>query len=293
MRTRSDDLEILLTVVDCGGFSAASNMLGIQVARVSRAVNKIEAQLGVSLLNRTTRKMDLTQEGQTFVETIRHSLGQIEQAEEAVINQGKLPQGRLVVDAASPFMLHQIIPLVAEFKKEYPDISLHIRSNEGIVDLLEKRTDVAIRIGKLTDSSLHARALGTSALYIVAAPAYLARYGVPKKVQDLTAHQFIAFDGPKSLNQWPLSGFVMPEACLVASNGEAVRQLALTGNGIACLSGFMVKQDIEKGDLIPILVDDLLPSAEREQVNAVYYKSSQVARRISAFLDFIQPRLEL
>ncbi|EDM64871.1 MAG: LysR family transcriptional regulator [Moritella sp.] len=293
MLTRSDDLEILLTVVDSGGFSAAAEALDIQVARVSRAVSKVEKQLGVSILNRTTRRVELTDEGRQFVDSIRVGLLQIQQAEEELITRGELPKGRLRVDAASPFVFHQLVPLVQAFNKVYPDIQLELTSNEGFVDLLEKKTDLAIRIGQLTDSTLHARLLGKSLLYIVASPDYLARRGIPKQTNDLSTHETIGFSGPKILNHWPLKGFETLASTVTSSNGETVRQLTLAGNGIACLSGFMVKKDIEEGRLVALLEPDKLINTGREQINAVYYKSSSVAKRISAFIDFIQPKLSL
>ncbi|MEL4273113.1 LysR family transcriptional regulator [Shewanella xiamenensis] len=293
MKTRSDDLEILLAVVDSGGFSAAAELLDIQVARVSRAVSKVESQVGVSILNRTTRRIELTEEGRQFVEAIRIGLLQIQQAEEDIITRGELPRGRLRVDAASPFVFHQLVPLIQPFKQTYPDIELELTSNEGFVDLLEKKTDLAIRIGNLTDSTLHARPLGKSLLYIVASPDYLSRRGFPNKSSDLIHHDLLGFSTPKALNDWPLNGFTRFTPTLTSSNGETLRQLALTGNGIACLSGFMVKKDIAEGRLIPLLESEKITNTGREQINAVYYKSSTVAKRISAFIDFIQPKLTL
>jgi len=291
--TRSDDLTILLTVVDSGGFSAAAEALDIQVARVSRAVSKVEKQLGVSILNRTTRRVEVTDEGRQFVEAIRVGLLKVQQAEEEIISRGELPKGRLRVDAASPFVFHQLVPLIKSFNETYPDIQLEITSNEGFVDLLEKKTDLAIRIGSLTDSTLHARPLGKSALFIVASPEYLSRRGLPLHTKDLSSHDVIGFLGAKVLNQWPLKGFDFVNPVFSASNGETVRQLALAGNGIACLSGFMVKKDIEEGRLVALLESIKLTNTDREQINIVFYKSSSVARRISAFIDFIQPKLSL
>lgn len=293
MRTRSDDLEILLAVVDSGGFTAAAEALDIQVARVSRAVSKVEKQLGVSILNRTTRRIELTDEGRLFVESVRVGLVHIQQAEEDIITRGELPTGRLRVDAASPFVFHQLIPLVHSFSQKYPNIELELTSNEGFVDLLEKKTDLAIRIGQLTDSTLHARPLGQSLLYIVAAPDYLSRRGIPQKTSELVSHDTIGFAGPRVLNHWPLKDFESLSPIMTSSNGETVRQLALAGNGIACLSGFMVKKDIEEGRLLALLEGEKLTNTGREQINAVFYKSSSVAKRISAFIDFIQPKLDL
>lgn len=293
MLTRSDDLEMVLTVVDAGGFSAAAEALDVQVAKVSRSVSKVESQLGVSIFNRTTRRVELTEEGRQFVDSVRVGLQMIQSAEEEIVSRGELPKGRLRVDAASPFVFHQLVPLVRSFKEAYPDIELELTSNEGFVDLLEKRTDVAIRIGKLSDSTLHARPLGKSLLHIVASPDYLAKRGLPTKPEDLSSHQIVGFAGNKVLNHWPLPNQSDVAPTVTASNGETVRQLALAGNGIACLSGFMVQEDMAAGRLIPILEQDKLANTDRERVNAVYYKSSSVSKRISAFIDFIQPRLSL
>ncbi|MFA0607883.1 LysR substrate-binding domain-containing protein [Vibrio sp. 10N.222.49.B4] len=293
MLTRSDDLEMVLTVVDAGGFSAAAETLDVQVAKVSRSVSKVESQLGVSIFNRTTRRVELTEEGRQFVDSVRVGLQMIQSAEEEIVSRGELPKGRLRVDAASPFVFHQLVPLVQSFKEAYPDIELELTSNEGFVDLLEKRTDVAIRIGKLSDSTLHARPLGKSLLHIVASPDYLAKRGLPTKPEDLSSHQIVGFAGNKVLNHWPLPNQSDVVPTVTASNGETVRQLVLAGNGIACLSGFMVQEDMAAGRLIPILEQDKLANTDRERVNAVYYKSSSVSKRISAFIDFIQPRLKL
>ena len=293
MLTRSDDLEMVLTVVDAGGFSAAAEALDVQVAKVSRSVSKVESQLGVSIFNRTTRRVELTEEGRLFVDSVRVGLQMIQSAEEEIVSRGELPKGRLRVDAASPFVFHQLVPLVQSFKEAYPDIELELTSNEGFVDLLEKRTDVAIRIGKLSDSTLHARPLGKSLLHIVASPDYLAKRGLPTKPEDLSSHQIVGFAGNKVLNHWPLPNQSDVAPTVTASNGETVRQLVLAGNGIACLSGFMVQEDMAAGRLIPILEQDKLANTDRERVNAVYYKSSSVSKRISAFIDFIQPRLSL
>ena len=263
MLTRSDDLEILLTVVDSGGFSAAAEALDIQVARVSRAVSKVEKQLGVSILNRTTRRVELTDEGRQFIEAVRTGLQHIQQAEEDIMLRGELPKGRLRVDAASPFVFHQLIPLIQPFKAAYPEIELELTSNEGFVDLLEKRTDVAIRIGKLDDSTLHARPLGRSPLYIVASPEYLAKRGIPKQVSELGQHDLIGFAGAKILNRWPLKGLDAISPSMISSNGETVRQLVLAGNGISCLSGFMVNKDLEEGRLVSVLESEKLANTGR------------------------------
>ncbi len=271
MRTKSDDLAILLSVVEAGGFSAAAKICNIQVARVSRAVTKLEKQLGVTILNRTTRRFELTDEGREFVAAIRIGVMQLQQAEKNIILRSKLPKGHLCVDAASPFIFHQLVPLIQPFSQAYPDIELVLTSNESIVDLLEKKTDIAIRIGPLNESTLHARLLGRSALYIVASPNYLARRGTPTTTAVLIQHDILCFSKLKALNNWPLKGFVPLTLAISASNGETLRLLALMGNGIACLSNFMVKNDIDRGTLIPLLESEKISHLNLEQINAVYY----------------------
>jgi len=293
LKTRSDDLELLLAVTEFGGFSAAAQALNVQVARISRAVAKIEQDLGANLLTRTTRRVALTQEGKLFVDTVRAALEQIEIAEADIITRGKLPEGLLRVDAASPFIFHQIIPHIHAFKAAYPNIDIELSSNEEFVDLIEKRTDVAIRIGKLEDSSLHASALGRSPLFIVASADYLAKSPVLKSPQDLQSHQLIGFSNVQNLNKWPLKNTGLITTALVASNGESVRQLAIAGNGIACLSGFMVHKDIAAGKLVSVLESYLITNTDRELINAVFYRSSAVSKRVSAFIEFIKPRLDL
>lgn len=293
LKTRSDDLALLLAVVEFGGFSAAADALNIQVARISRSVAKIEKALNTTILVRTTRRVMLTDEGKRFIDAISIGLQQIQRAELDIISTGNMPQGRLRVDAASPFIFHQLAPHINTFTKIYPDIEIELNSNEGIVDLIEKRTDVAIRIGKLEDSTLHASALGKSPLFIVASPEYIAQNGLPKTPNELKSHRLIGFSNIQSLNQWPITGLDNVKPTIAASNGETIRQLALSGSGITCLSGFMVKTDIESGRLISMLEPYRLMGTDRELINAVYYKSSSVAERVTAFIDFIRPRLTL
>lgn len=293
LKTRSNDLELLLAVIEFGGFSAAADALNIQVARISRSVTKIEKALNTAILIRTTRRVMLTDEGKKFIDAVSIGLQQIQSAESDLIVKGKVPQGKLRVDAVSPFIFHQLTPHMSAFTRAYPEIEIELNSNEGIVDLIEKRTDVAIRIGKLEDSTLHASALGKSPLFIVASPEYTAQNGLPKTPDDLKSHKLIGFSNIKSLNQWPVKGLNNVNPTITASNGETIRQLALSGCGITCLSGFMVNTDIASGRLISLLEPYRLFGTDRELVNAVYYKSSAVTERVTAFIEFIRPRLTL
>ena len=293
IRSKTEDLEILLAVADHGGFSAAANALDIQVAKVSRAIARLEQEHACSLFTRTTRRVSLTQEGERFINTIRSALKQITAAELMLSEQKSKPNGRLRVDAASPFMLHQLVPLIKPFKKAYPEIELELVSNENVTDLIEKRTDLAIRIGELTDSGLHATLLGRSALHLVAAPEYLEFHGVPMSLNELNQHYVIGFSGPTNLNKLPSIPPLNLPVNLKASSGETIRELCLAGNGIALLSNFMVAKDIESGRLISILTESIDRPNSREQIQAVYYKHTILASKIEAFIQFIKTRLDL
>jgi DNA-binding transcriptional LysR family regulator len=194
------------------------------------------------------------------------------------------------------------VPHVKAFAALYPEIALELTSNERIVDLLEQRVDIAIRIGALQDSTLHARALGSSRLRVLASPAYLAEHGEPRDVDELMRGRLIGFTAPESLNDWPLrasregregrsTSFVTIRPAVSASSGETIRQLALDGGGIACLADFMTAADVRAGRLRTIL-DDILEDV-RQPVNAVYYQSESMAARSRAFLDFLAGRLAL
>ncbi|MDX3775524.1 LysR family transcriptional regulator [Chromatiaceae bacterium AAb-1] len=295
--SKTEDLEVLLAIVDSGGFSAAAKALNIQVAKASRAIQRLETELNCALFNRTTRRVELTEEGRRFVAAVKSGLNGIAEAEEQLRLLKGMPSGRLRVDAATPFILHQLVPLVAEFQQLYPQIELELISSENIIDLIEKRTDVAIRIGRLTDSNLHARLLGRSKLYIVASPAYIRQYGRPATVAQLNNHRIISFVEPTRLNHWPLvqGETVLTPATpqLASSSGEVIKQLCLAGNGIALLSNFMIHTELQQGTLVEVLPGAVLSPNDRERVQAVYYRNTALSGRISAFIDFLAGRLTL
>lgn len=290
---KTEDLEMFLTVVDSGSFSAAANLLDQQVAKVSRAVSRLENTLQCTLLNRTTRRLELTEEGHTFIKYARDGLNTLQTGEEAIKLLKQAPSGKLRIDAASPFVLHQLVPLISEFNTQYPHITLDITSHDSIIDLLEHKTDLAIRIGELKDSNLHAKKLGVSKLHLVASPSYLKNTPTISYTSDLTQHKLIGFTDSPKLNNWPLKSPTALNFGLTASSGETVRQLCLANQGVALLSHFMIGDDLKSGKLIEILPGSISTPNNREIVQAVYYKNSAVSSRIMAFLDFIKPLLKL
>lgn len=293
MKTTLDEFLAFVTVVDTGSITAAAEQLGQTVSGVSRALGRLEEKLGTTLLRRTTRRLELTEEGHALLDRARAILASVDEAEDLMAVRRQQPAGKLRIDAASPFMLHAIVPLVGEFRRLYPQIELELTSNDQIIDLLERRTDVAIRIGPLRDSTLHARPLGSSRLRVVASPAYLEERGKPRHAADLGRHSLLGFNQPESLNRWPLRDRHGNETAIkpdiLASSGETLRQLALAGQGLACLADYMTHADRERGALVQVLARD---TAEvRQPIHAVYYRNTQISSRIACFLDYAGGRL--
>ncbi|MBD9413525.1 LysR family transcriptional regulator [Pseudomonas sp. PDM16] len=289
MKTTLDELQAYTQVVDCGSITAAAEQLGQTASGISRALGRLEEKLEVTLLRRTTRRLELTEEGAAFLAQARRILAAVEEAEEQMALRRQVPAGRLRIDAATPFVLHVLVPLVAGFRQRYPQIELELTSNEQNIDLLEQRTDLAIRIGALRDSSLHARPLGCSRIRVLASPAYLAAHGTPASPMELSGHALLGFTQPESLNAWPLrhlhgDGLVVVPT-LKASSGETLRQLALAGAGLACLSDFMTDRDRAEGTLVEVLAEHNVDT--RQPINAVYYRNTALSARIACFLDYL------
>ncbi|ELY2622148.1 DNA-binding transcriptional regulator YafC [Cronobacter malonaticus] len=289
MKASSDELIIFVAVVESGSFSRAAEQLNLANSAVSRAVKKLEMKLGVSLLNRTTRQLSLTEEGERYFRRIQQVLQEMAAAETELMESRQTPRGLLRIDAATPVILHLLMPMIKSFRERYPDVTLSLVSSETFINLIERKVDVAIRAGTLTDSSLRARPLFTSYRKIVAAPDYLERYGVPATICDLKDHVCLGFTEPVSLNTWPVAcedGQLLEITPGMTSNsGETLKQLCLTGNGIACLSDFMIDKEIEQGELVELLAEYRLPV--EMPFSAVYYSDRAVSTRIRTFIDFL------
>lgn len=294
MKTTLEELLAFRAVVDTGSITAAAEQLVQTVSGISRALSRLEKKLGTTLLRRTTRRLELTEEGQAFLARTRAILDAMDAAEEEMAARREAPSGLLRVNAASPFMLHAVVPLMAEFHQRYPAIHLELNTDDLNVDLLAQRTDIAIRIGTLRDSTLHARPLCSSRLRVLASPAYLAQHGKPKRVADLAQHALIGNSQVPSLNDWPLRGpqgdHYRATLAFSASSGETMRQLALAGLGIVCLADFMTETDRKQGDLVQLFLRDTVDV--RQPINAVYYRNTALSARITAFLDFLAARLQ-
>jgi len=294
MKTTLDEMQALLAVIDSGTLSAAAEQLGQTPSGISRALGRLEEKLGTTLLTRTTRRLHLTAEGEAFVHQARRIVEAVESAEEDMALRRQRPAGRLRVDAAMPFVLHVIAPQVAAYRAQFPEVALELNSSERYIDLLERRTDLAIRIGPLADSTLHARLLGRSRLQLVASPAYLHAHGQPGAVADLAGHALLGFNEPESLNRWPLvgddDGQLRVRPAIAVSSGETLRRLAVEGVGITCLSDFLTEADRASGALVPVLSAQTLDV--HQPIHAVYYRNTAVSARVRSFVDFLADALQ-
>jgi DNA-binding transcriptional LysR family regulator len=295
------DVEPLITfsaVIDTGSFSKAAARLGQTPSAVSRTIARLEKQLGMTLMHRTTRRLDLTEEGAWLLGRARRILAELDDTEAQAAARHSQPSGLVRVNAATPTLDHLLAPLLPAFLDAYPQVELELTSGETFVDLIEERADLAIRIGPLADSTLRARRLGSSRILVLAAPGYLERHGAPAAVADLARHRLLGFTAPASLNIWPLrhpeidgdeAGWPATPH-VTASSGETVRHLALAGAGIASLSDFLTRADVAAGRLVPLLPDVALPWTQ--PVWAVFYKQGALAPRVAALVDFLAERLK-
>lgn len=295
MKVTINELDTFVSIVDEGTISQAAEHLGVTVSAVSRALSRLEKKLNTSLFRRTTRRLELTQEGERYLERVRSILSDLEDAGDMMVKNKEVPSGKLRIDAATPFMLHVIAPLIDKYSNAYPQIDIELVSNESLVDLLEARTDVAVRIGELKDSSLSATPLGLSQIRILASPIYLKKHGTPKIVEDLVHHQLLGFNSLEKLNDWPIydaaNNLFHIHTNIKADSGETLRQLALCGTGIVCLSDFMTYQDIQKGDLIQLFESSTIKV--QQPINLVYYKNRKLSERVSSFIEFLKAEVTL
>ncbi|QJQ95133.1 MULTISPECIES: LysR family transcriptional regulator [Halomonadaceae] len=293
MKSTLEEQQAFVTVVDCGSITGAAERLGITVSGVSRALNRLERKLGATLLRRTTRRLELTEEGETFLGHCRHILSAVEMAEESILDRHDQPQGRLRINAAPSFMQFVIAPVIGEFRALYPGITLELDTHDRFVDLLEQRVDLAIRIGELEDSSLHARPLGQSPLRILASPRYLECHGVPHSVEALGHHSLLGFSQLDHLNRWPLrradGKYLHITPTLAASSGTTLLELTTAGEGIACLADFMTLSLRRKGALVEVLPQHV--EFQTQPINAVYYRQAILSQRTRLFMEFLAQRL--
>lgn len=286
------EMTVFSEVARQGSFSAAAAKLRLSPSAVSKLITRMEARLGSRLLNRTTRKLSLTEGGQLFLNRCLAILEQVDDAEELLTGYYREPKGKLRVTSSPGFAKHQLLPLIPDFLAQYPAVEIDLQLTGQTIDLISGEIDLAIRLGNLNDSSHVARKLGESRRIICASPAYLANNGIPQTPDELEAHNCLTTSTSTPFNQWRFHTKKGEKTLSISGNFssdtvDSLHDLALRGAGIVRLAKFMVGQDIKQGLLIPLLEDY---NRELQPVHAVYAHRDHLPAKVSTFINFLLSR---
>ena len=291
---RFESMSILLTVVEAGSLSAAARRLGTPLATVSRKVSDLETHLKTRLFNRSSRRITLTDTGQSYVAACKRILEELGEAERAAAGEYSAPKGDLTITAPIVFGRLHVLPVAIEFLKAYPDIDIRITLADRVLNILEDHVDLAIRIGELPDSSLRARRLGSIRRVVCGSPAYFAARGAPKSPAELGTHDCITFEGMMSADAWTFTigksaASVAIHSRLAVNTAEAAIDAAMVGVGITRVLSYQAAAAVRAGALAIVLQDfELAPSP----VNLVYPGQRLLPLKLRAFLEFAAPRLQ-
>lgn len=286
-------IPVFVSVVENGSFSGAAEKLNITKSAVSKRITHLEDELGIRLLNRTTRKLSLTEAGQRYYEYVAQSLNLAQQGLDAVSElQGK-PRGKLKVTAPMSFGVLHVAPLIAEFLALYPGVEIDLQLEDQMVDLIQDSFDIGIRIGHLPLSNLIAKRLAPCVSVLCASKEYLEQHGHPQQPSDLINHSCLQYSYYRGGTEWSLNSAgqeyrVVPKGRLSVNNSEAIRRAVLEGAGIGNLPTFIVAKDIHAGRLEVVLADYQLPE---HAVYAVFPERKHMPLKVRVFLDFINERL--
>jgi DNA-binding transcriptional LysR family regulator len=282
--------EVFVTVVSRGSFTRAADALDTSPANVTRYVNELEAHLGTRLLNRTSRKLSLTEGGETLYARCKSILDDVAETEGLVSSASVEPRGRLRINAPVSFGILHLAPLWPEFMRKYPGVELDVSLIDRVVDIVEEGYDLAIRISRAGSTSHAARKLATSRNILCASPAYLARYGYPAAPADLVEHRCIGYSYAATGNEWQLidserkAHTVKVNYHMHTNNGDTARAAALAGQGVIWQPTFLVGNDLRAGKLIQLLPDYRLPDID---VLALYPSRRHLSAKIRAMVDFL------
>jgi DNA-binding transcriptional LysR family regulator len=288
------DIVVFVRVVDDGSFTRAAERLKLSRSVVSKYVTRLEGRLGARLLNRTTRRLSLTEAGRIFYERSRRGLQDIEEAEAEVSRLQEKPRGVLRINSPMSFGILHIAPALPEFLALHPEVSVEMSLDDRVVDVIEEGFDVSIRITEMPDSSLIARRLAACRHVIVAAPAYLEKHGTPRTPEDLHDHNIISFSYQASANDWH---FISPDnkqvsvpvsGSMQANNSLALREALLRGVGITRTPTFVVGKDVQDGHLLSILGNYRTLEVS---IYLVYPQRRHLSPKVRAFVDFMADRI--
>jgi DNA-binding transcriptional LysR family regulator len=289
-RASLNDLAVFAAVVDAGSFSAAASRLGLSKAAVSEQVRRLETRLGARLLNRTTRRLALTEAGAACHRHCQRMLSEADAAERAAIAHQEAPVGVLRVTAPETFTALHVAPAMPSFLAQHPSLSVELSASAELIDLIENRFDLAIRIGALPDSGLVARRLAMARLMIVAAPSYLKRRGAPRTVADLSAHDALSFLPHRWGSEWRISKGegavrrVPMNIRLTADSGDALLAATLAGLGLALLPNWLAQKHVASGALGRVLESW---GGAPMPIQAVHASESLASAKVRLFTDHL------
>lgn len=285
-------MAVFAKVAEKSNFTAAARDLGLSKSAVSKQIQRLEDRLGVRLLNRTTRKLHLTESGQAFYERARRVVEEAEEAEFAVSRLHTEPRGTLRINAPMTFGLRHLAPWLPDFIKQYPDLGIDIAFNDRQVDLIEDGFDVGIRIADLTDSSLIARKLSPCRMAVVASPDYWNKNGRPAYPSELADHECLLYQHLKTGGEWRFDGPDGPinvpvQGRLRSDNGDALLEMTKAGLGVYLCPTFMSGESISSGELEPVLNQFVRSNIS---VYAIWPHNRHLSAKVRTFVDFLIDR---
>lgn len=290
---RLQSMEVFVSAVDLGSFTAAANVFRITPAMVSKHITSLEKRLGATLLARTTRRQKLTEIGEKYYENCKQILGHIADAEAGAEAMGSNPKGHLKVSASMWFGSLTLAPLICDYLQHFSEVNIELSLTDRYVDIVDEGFDVAIRIGELKDSSLVARKLSVFEYAVAASPDYLAKAGLPTVPEDLSQHQCLGFTNWHRQGGWKLMQKELSQKAgqiprFESDNGQALLTAAVKGIGIIMMPKELLRPDIEAGRLIEIMKAHLPPA---RPIYALYPKERQLAPKLTSFVDFLVGKL--
>lgn len=289
-----DDLRFFVLIARLGSLTAVAREMGLTLAAVSKRLTQLEQRLGVQLVLRTTRRLDLTVEGERYAEGARPIIHQLDELESVVSNSQALLTGRLTINASFGFGRRFIAPLISAFQWQHPELDIDLQLTSQPLNFLDSSVDIDLRVGEPPDSRLVAIKLMTNSRVVCASQAYLDKNGIPESVTDLAQHNCIVlrqYESDYSLWRFTREGreYVQKVSGSLSSNdGETVVHYAREGHGIILRSRWDIKTDLQQGALIPVLTDYQAPAAD---IYAVYTYRKHVPARIKVFITYLKQRL--
>jgi DNA-binding transcriptional LysR family regulator len=286
---RLEAMEMFVRIVETGSFSAVAREMGITQPTISKQVTALEAYLKARLLNRSTRKLSLTESGQAYYERSKRILDDVREAESTLGRlQGSI-SGHLHINTSIALGQMYVTPLVLKFQKQYPALAIELTLIDRFIDIVEEGVDVAIRIGRLADSNLVARKIGTTRRVTIATPAYLKKHGCPKRPEDLVHHSCLLYSYLSTGNEWLFQGpegeiRVKVSGNFKSNNGHALREALLGGLGIAITPDWLAHEGLRNGTVKAIL-PEFAPTPM--EINAVYPSNRMLSAKVRAFVDFL------